>query len=262
MFDKVSEIISNRKVAENTFLMALDSPEIASIAIPGQFVMVRVGNGLDPLLRRPFSLCGIDGESRIFCLYRVVGRGTSILSRMNTGETLSVLGPLGKGFPAPEKQEHALLVAGGMGIAPLIFLSEKIKSALSGFFAGYGSSRDLVPFADLNLGDSKVSIATEDGSAGHKGLVTDLLEAGLVQLPEGMPRVYACGPLPMLKAVSAITAGKNVPCQVSLEASMACGLGACQGCAVKVGLDGGTEYGHVCQDGPVFDANVVDWEAL
>ncbi|MCJ7809601.1 MAG: dihydroorotate dehydrogenase electron transfer subunit [Desulfobulbaceae bacterium] len=262
MLVQASKITFNRKLAEGTFYMALESPEIAAAAVPGQFVMIRVGNGLDPLLRRPLSLCGVHEDGRIFLLYRVVGSGTAILSQMNRGESLSVLGPLGKGFRLPEKGERALLVAGGMGIAPLIFLAEKISSGLSGFYAGYGSSRDQVPLVDLPMGDAKVSIATEDGSAGHRGLVTDLLEAGLVRFPDGLPKVYACGPLPMLKAVSVITGRKNIPCQVSLEASMACGLGACQGCAVKIVGNRGTGYGHVCQDGPVFDAGLVDWEVL
>ncbi len=164
--------------------MAMKSPEIAAAAVPGQFVMIRVGNGMDPLLRRPFSLCGVHEDGRIFLLYRVVGRGTALLSRMAKGDTLSILGPLGKGFRFPEKEEQALLVAGGMGIAPLIFLSGRIGPSVSGFFAGYGSSRDLIPHADLPTGGVEISVSTDDGSAGHHGLVTDLLEAGLDRIRE------------------------------------------------------------------------------
>ena len=257
-----SEIIFNREVAEGAFYMAMKSPEIAAAAVPGQFVMIRVGNGMDPLLRRPFSLCGIHEDGRIFLLYRVVGRGTALLSRMAKGDTLSILGPLGKGFRFPEKEEQALLVAGGMGIAPLIFLSGRIGAAVYGFYAGYGSSRDLIPHADLPTGGVEISVSTDDGSAGHHGLVTDLLKAGLDRFGNGLPKVYACGPLPMLKAVSAIIQRRRIPCQVSLEASMACGLGACQGCAVKIMSDRGAGYKHVCQDGPVFDAGDVYWEVL
>ncbi len=257
-----SRIVFNKKVAAATFFMALKSPDIAAEALPGQFVMIRVENGLDPLLRRPFSLCGVHEDGRIFLLYRVVGKGTSLLSQRNSGESLSVLGPLGKGFRGPVNGEQALLVAGGMGMAPLVFLAEKIKASLFGFFAGFRSSSDLVPFAALEMGDVQVSIATEDGSAGHHGLVTDLLEAGLLRLSDALPKIYTCGPLPMLKAVSSIAAKKGIPCQVSLESSMACGLGACQGCAVKMKRDHGTRYEHVCQDGPVFDAVKVGWEVL
>jgi dihydroorotate dehydrogenase electron transfer subunit len=153
------------------------------------------------------------------------------------------------------------LVAGGIGIAPLISLAQVVDKDHMAFLAGYRSATEIIPADQVYL-DTKVSIATDDGTAGHRGPVTELLKVNVEKAGEGRAIVFACGPLPMLKAVAALTSKWNIPCQVSLETSMACGVGACQGCAVKSSSGQEKPYHHVCQDGPVFDADTVDWGRL
>jgi len=261
VWDQDTEIVWNRRVADGTYFMALRSPEISAAARAGQFVMIRTGEAMDPLLRRPFSICGSE-DGLVQFLYRVVGRGTRLLSDRREGESLAVLGPLGRGFEIPGKDQRSILTAGGMGIAPLLFLARCLASERTSFLVGFGSAGQVIraePTGPLNI---PIGMATDDGSAGHHGLVTDLLEDALDRRDGERATVFACGPLPMLKAVAAITRARRVPCQVSLEAAMACGLGACQGCAVKAAAGQGRTYWHVCQDGPVFDAIHLDWEAM
>ncbi len=263
MIEQDSEIIFNKRVASDTFFMGLRSPRIAADARPGQFVMIKVGQGIDPLLRRPFSICGVSEDDLVLILYRVVGRGTTIICDAREGELLSVLGPLGSGFERPQKGEKPILVAGGMGIAPLIFLATTMKPGSLTFLAGFSSGEEIAAADEIGLSGIYISISTDDGSAGHRGLVTELLKDRLAGFNGNInPVVFACGPLPMLKEVAAITLDKDIPCQVSLEASMACGLGACQGCAIRRSSEQAMAYYHVCQDGPVFDVNALDWEAL
>jgi len=255
------KLVFNQQVAVGTFLMGMRSPEIATEVQPGQFVMIRVGQGIDPLLRRPFSISGVR-EDLILVLYRVVGRGTQMLSENRKGDSLAVLGPLGKGFTRTHAGRHAFLVAGGMGIAPLAFLAGSMAPESHSFLSGFGSADQIVGTEALGIEGREISIATDDGSAGHQGLVTELLEKGLSNMTMDSATVFACGPLPMLKAVSEMTRKRDIPCQVALEASMACGLGACQGCAVKAAPGQDRAYWHVCQDGPVFNATALDWKAI
>jgi dihydroorotate dehydrogenase electron transfer subunit len=263
LIEQDSEIVFNNRVAADAFFMGLRLPQIVAQARPGQFVMLKTGQGMDPLLRRPFSICGIREDDLVLILYRVVGRGTAMMCDAREGESLSVLGPLGSGFEMPQKGEKSILVAGGMGIAPLIFLASKMAPGSFSFLAGFGSANEIVSADKTGTSGIDLSISTDDGSAGHSGFVTDLLENRLAGLDGKInPVVFACGPLPMLKKVAAITLDKNAPCQVSLEAAMACGLGACQGCAIRRSPEQSTAYYNVCQDGPVFDANALDWEAL
>ena len=182
------------------------------------------------------------------------------MSKARTGEKLSVLGPLGIGFMPPGTGQRAIFVAGGIGIAPLIFLAREIRERIEVFLAGYGTAEEIVGLDGLP--DLGLALATDDGTCGHKGPVTDLLQARLESPARDQRMVFACGPLPMLKRVAAITLARNIPCQVSLEGSMACGLGACQGCAIR-GLSGQKPaYLHVCHDGPVFDVKSIDWKVL
>ncbi|MBW2709859.1 MAG: dihydroorotate dehydrogenase electron transfer subunit [Deltaproteobacteria bacterium] len=261
MFEESTEVVFNKGVARNTFFMGIRSGPMADASRPGQFVMVQVRSGIDPLLRRPFSICGVNGDV-LLILYRVVGHGTAILSEKKPGDFIRVLGPLGKGFEPPGKAVQPILVAGGMGIAPLIFLSLNLARKDQQFLAGYGISPEIVPLDPLGIRGLSPTIATEDGSQGHHGRVTELLESVLSSAKEKPVGIFTCGPLPMLKAVSRIALGQNIPCQVSLESNMACGVGACQGCAVKKAPGLIEPYAHVCQDGPVFDAKTLDWEVL
>jgi len=263
VLEESSEILFNQKLTSDTCLMGLGSPGMAGTARPGQFVMVQVHPGNDPLLRRPFSICGTRADA-LLILYRVVGKGTSIMAEKRVGERVSLVGPLGRGFEKPEGKDMALLVAGGIGIAPLFFLAQTMEPTHYRFFAGFGTARDIIRAEDV-VGDAgDVSLATDDGSEGYAGLVTGLLEAYLEPKGPGHDGIslFTCGPRPMLRKVALEAMARQIPCQVSLEAAMACGLGACQGCAVKAGTRERRPYYHVCSDGPVFPVSSIDWDCL
>ena len=262
MIDQYIEIVFNREVVSGVFFMGLRSPGIAHSSRPGQFIMVRVNKGIDPLLRRPFSICGISDGEIICILYKIAGHGTQILAGKKAGEKLSVMGPLGQGFSLPGENEIPVLVAGGIGIAPLYFLAESLKDAPMEFMAGFGTSVDIISSDKIALGPMGISIATDDGSEGYPGMVTELLDKYIEKYihKKNSLLIYACGPMAMLKNVSSIASHYNIPCHVSLEALMACGLGACQGCAVKIrSNDDFIHYRHVCKDGPVFLSRYIDW---
>jgi dihydroorotate dehydrogenase electron transfer subunit len=265
MFDQALKILFNEKITPDTLLLGFRSSEIAAESRPGQFVMIRVNNTFNPLLRRPFSICGIRDKETVLILYRILGKGTSILSRKKEGEIISVMGPLGNGFKLPNEDVKALLIAGGMGVAPLFYLAGEIISTDIELMSGFRTSREIIrpdPINDLSI---DMSIATDDGTSDYKGFVTDLLQEYIdrhSQSPDSL-MVYSCGPVPMLRKTATITAGHNIPCQVSLETHMACGLGACQGCAVKVSKpESMSPYRHVCRDGPVFSSCDIDWNSL
>jgi dihydroorotate dehydrogenase electron transfer subunit len=255
-------IAENRPVAPDTFLLKWRSPEIATRAAPGQFVMIRTGTSLDPLLPRPFSICSVRDGGEIQVLYRVVGQGTAGLSRVPEGGRISVMGPLGNGFDLPGDKQPAVLVGGGIGIAPLVFLCERLDRPQRTFLMGFPGRDDLIPQKALGLPDASVHIATDDGSMGYAGLVTELLERRISNAGNPGLKVYACGPHAMLRRVHEITSQRQIGCQVSLEAHMACGLGACQGCAVEAAAGRSRTYYHVCRDGPVFDGRDIDWERI
>ncbi len=240
---------SNRPAGRDVFLMSLRDPSLAGRVRPGQFVMLRQPDRLDPLLPRPFSVHDAAGAD-LKLLYRLTGRGTRFLSQLKKGTMVDVIGPLGRGFK-PERVGRAVMVAGGLGIAPMPLLVKRLRFLGVPSVLLYGC-RDKGQL--LAVPGVKAVISTEDGSCGRRGRATDLLED---YLRTGEPcRVYACGPWAMLKQVSLVCRKHGTLCQVSLEARMACGVGACQGCAVKA-ADGG--YLHVCSDGPVFDSHQIDW---
>jgi dihydroorotate dehydrogenase electron transfer subunit len=227
--------------------------------------MIRVNTEFDPLLRRPFSICAVPDDNIICILYRVVGKGTTILSRKKEGEYLSVLGPLGKCFEPPEIDKKALLVGGGIGVAPLLFLAQTMKERGFEFMAGFRTSGEIIDRGETGFFPNNISLATDDGSEGHAGPVTGLLEEYMSRKPDqtGSLSIFSCGPSPMLKKVVSIAADLNITCQVSMEAAMACGLGVCQGCAVRaLSPKNHSRYYHVCKDGPVFIANSIDWSSI
>ena len=262
MIEQNAKVRFNKKVARETYLMGLESSEIAAEARPGHFVMIRVREGTDPLLRRPFSVCGTEKDRLFHILYRVVGPGTSIMSAVRKGDTLSVLGPLGNGFELPGPGETPILLAGGIGIAPILFLAGFVGKDDALLMAGFRTAEDIVDFKACGLSGFPISLATDDGTVGQKGFVTDLLKGHLDEIKTTNPLVFACGPAPMLKKVAAMIQDRGIPGQVSLEAYMACGVGACQGCAVKAASMEDQVYFSVCKHGPVFDAASLDWGRL
>ncbi len=272
-----SKILYNEEVAPGYFRIGLEWKGV--LVLPGQFVMLRVSDSLDPLLRRPFGIykvlnpkwvksAGGYRGSGIELLYSVVGRGTIRLSRRVAGDVAGLLGPIGNGFPVPEqsrnKEQKVIMVAGGVGTVPFYLLAD-LLGADSALLVGARSKEVLALVKDFRPLKCKVAISTEDGSVGAKGLVTDLLKE---EIAKGGPSVvYGCGPLGMLKAVAEVSESLGVDSFVSLERSMACGIGVCLGCAVK-GTEHAArpgrppEYVMVCSDGPVFKSSEVEWSRL
>ena len=257
-YQKTATVSRRETLGEDIFRLTLQAPEIARHAQPGQFVMVKTVAGSDPLLRRPFSIHQITDDDQVQILFKALGKGTRLLAGVAVGQSLDVVGPLGRGF-SPPATSHVCLVGGGMGIAPLFFwASHLLRSGRPMEILALLGARTREELASLasdmaQLGLS-VRSATDDGSLGHHGLVVDLL-ADLGPEPGGS--VYACGPYPMMHAVARQCMASGRPCQVSLETMMACGLAACLGCAVP--SKAGAGYLHVCKEGPVFAAEDVAW---
>jgi dihydroorotate dehydrogenase electron transfer subunit len=266
MLEEVVFIEFNRQIGIDTCLMGFRSTSLASLAKPGQFLMIHLGRETkDPLLRRPFSIHGIKDKNKLMILYRIIGKGTSLLSTFKEGDPISVIGPLGNGFNLPRPNERTLFVAGGVGIAPLFFLTQflnEVQKHKIKMFLGFPTSQEVVLLDQLKDLNVDLSLTTEDGSLGIKGLVTDLLDQYLGQRLTKRPVIYACGPTPMLKKIAQKSFTFNFKCYVSLEGSMACGLGICQGCAVKAANSKDKPYYYVCHDGPVFPAEIIDWEVM
>lgn len=257
IYQHKADIVGSEKLGEGIYRFTVKSPDIAAATRPGQFVMIRVSTGLDPLLRRPFSVHQVAGNGLIQILFKVVGKGTCNLAEMEAGRQLDILGPLGRGFSSGTAQQHCL-VGGGIGIAPLLFLADKLlennEPAALSILLGARTGDEIAVLAEDFAGRGlKVQCTTEDGSMGKQGLVTELMPGPV----NGTVRVYSCGPHPMLRAVVDMCRKKGWSCQVSLETIMACGLGACVGCTVsRADLQG---YVHVCKDGPVFAAEELAW---
>ncbi len=221
--------------------------------------MLRVSASIDPILARPFGISAVIRRQAIELYYRVVGKGTALLSTVERGAMLSLQGPLGNGFPEPDRDALPILVAGGSGFPPLLFFAARLASKPV-VFLGARNKDCLVPATAIKCCRSharKVYITTDDGSAGKAGFVTDALTAFLDGSRErDRAVIYSCGPRAMMAAVSKVAADRNVPSYVSMEERMACGLGVCMGCSVAVKAGG---YKRVCKEGPVFDARVIDW---
>ena len=255
-------VLDHQQLSPQHYKLTLASPYISSHAEPGQFVNVKCAEGYDPLLRRPLSIHRISKEHKRFeLLYEVVGKGTELLSHSSVGSEIDILGPLGKGFTVNPDKKISILVAGGMGVAPLLFLAEYLKNKVKVLYILIGAkSRDLVLCEEefKNISD-QVLIATDDGSYGKKGFISDLLlnflNDQLGTRDAGLATIYSCGPQPMLRAISDLAFQKKIDCQVSMEQKMACGIGTCLGCVIQT-KDG---YKKVCDEGPVFDGKDIIW---
>ena len=261
---KKAVVASNRRVAADHFVIDVHAPYLAKSSKPGQFVMVKVSEKTtDPLLRIPLGVHEI-GRKRISLLYKVVGTATEILSSRRDGTEVDILGPLGNGFDTRISRGAdgpALLLGGGHGAAPLYALAKELllKKKKVEVFLGAGTAAHIVCASQLKKRGARVHLATEDGTRGFKGYVTDLFRERLAKAKRTDPdrcSLYACGPRPMLACLYSIINGKISRAQVSLDAYMACGIGACLGCAVRTRAG----YKMVCKDGPVFDIDEIDWK--
>ncbi len=241
-------------------LLLLRAPAVAPVVAPGQFVHVQVP-GLDgAVLRRPFSVYRADGD-RLGILYKVVGRGTAVLAGAQPGARLSVIGPLGNGFPLdPGAGRLPVLVAGGYGVAPLSLLAARLP-APGAVFIGGATAADLLCVGEFGTLGWEVHLATEDGSRGVTGRVTVALDAWLETAPAGVV-FYACGPDGLLRAVGDRALARGEKAWLSLDKHMGCGVGACLACVQRIREADGTEaWKRVCRDGPVFEAREVVWDA-
>jgi len=282
MLERTVTIVSHERDAESYFRLVLQAPDIAPLIQPGQFAHVRILPLKDALLRRPFSIFQV-GQDTFSILYKNVGKGTDALSRMRVGEELSVIAPLGHGFTVPPAGgETPLLVAGGYGMAAMFLLAQ--RSPQKGIvFVGGRRRVDILCEKDFAAIGWEVRVATEDGSHGEKGFVTVPLLAELRRrrgdesqteteklqnsqsLLTSAPtsrglKLFACGPTPMLKAVGKIAEEHNLPCELSMDEHMCCGVGTCLACVIKVKAGDSWEYQRTCTEGPVYDSREIVWE--
>lgn len=244
-------IVSNEKTGENAFVIRLKSDHFVNQAVPGQFFHVRVTNTLDPLLRRPISLHRLRPDSGcVDLLYKCKGAGTRLLAKKKAGETLDVIGPLGRGFPQAKGRTY--LVAGGMGVAPFPALIDSLLTSCTDkpvVLLGSQTASALLCVDEMRSMGVEVQIATDDGSAGYHGNASDLTRS--LDPPD---TIFCCGPNPMLRALVLYALDKDIDCWVSTEERMACGIGMCRACAIRLTEGKHQRYRRVCFDGPVFSA--------
>lgn len=255
----VGVVLENKEIRNtNIFIMKIDPGKDAGHALPGQYVNIRCSKGTSPLLRRPISVLGSDPVTKVFEIgYEVRGQGTEYLSGLKPGDMLDVIGPLGNRFEVIEEYRNIAVVGGGIGVFPLIHLLETSSDKLSKHaFFGF-QTKEKVLFELLQKPwNCEFHISTDDNSYGYGGFVTDLFQENLDLIKPDV--VFTCGPMAMMKKCAAACESRNIPCFVSLEERMACGIGACLGCACKTKREDGYEtYGHVCKNGPVFNARSV-----
>lgn len=256
-----AKLIVKEELKPGIIKFSVQADEIVKTAKPGNFIEIRVNNDIEPFLRRPISIYNMDKEKGILeFIFQVKGKGTTILSKRNEGELIDIVGPLGYGTFKYSNYENLAIIGGGIGVFPLYELAKNAKSENKkvNTYLGFRNKDLVVLENEFKQVSNKLTITTDDGSYSQKGFAIDFLkqdiEAGKID------SIYACGPLPMLRAVRKLTIEKNIPCQISLEERMACGLGVCLGCAVKTANSPkeAPEYWHVCKGGPVFQAKDVE----
>jgi dihydroorotate dehydrogenase electron transfer subunit len=267
-----ASVLANFQLARDTYQIRLHAPQLAAAIRPGQFVMLRLPKSTDPLLGRPFALYDTLFDERghpigIDVVYLVVGKLTGLMADMKAGDAIDVWGPLGNGFPEPLGDGHVALVAGGIGQTPFLAhirellgtrgyggMTAKKRVQKVSLYYGVRSADLAAGVEDFQSAGATVHLASNDGSVGHHGFVTDLLARH-----EAPQHLFGCGPEPMLHALARQAAERNIPCHLSLETPMACGVGICFSCVTPVKTDGGWDYKRVCLDGPVFDAKCLHW---
>ena len=256
-----AKLIDKIKLKENIYHFKVKADDIVNIAKPGHFIEIRVSDNIEPFLRRPISIYNIDKNKGILeFIFQVKGKGTEILSNKNIGEYIDIIGPLGSGTFKYDRHSNIAVIGGGIGIFPLYELCKEAKNDNKNVnsYLGFRNKDFVMLEKEFENVSNKLTITTDDGSYANKGFAINYLEN---DINEGkIDSIYACGPLPMLKAVKELAIKKDIPCQISLEERMGCGLGVCLGCAVKTARSTkeNPEYWHVCKGGPVFYAKEVD----
>ena len=284
MYDEIVAVTENRSLTGDHFLLSVHSPRQAQAVRPGQFAMIRILGRSDVLLRRPMSIYDVkpanshrrrgsridppNSPAIVQFLYKIVGRGTRLMAELEPDDRVGLLGPLGHGFFEEEylaraqEADEILHVAGGIGIAALLLAAKRLAQAglKQRLFFGGRTKADLVGVEDFKPVVRATVLATEDGSRGHRGLVTRPLEGYLERHQNRRFLLVACGPWAMLQAAVGLAKKHGHPCLVSLENRMGCGLGVCLGCCIRVVGEGHAAYQRVCTEGPVFWAEKVIWE--
>ena len=257
----LAKLIKKEQLKQDIFKFSVYAPSIVNNSKPGNFIEIKVSEQTEPFLRRPISIYNLNREEGILeFIFQVKGKGTGILSKKNEGELIDIIGPLGYGTFKYEEYKNLAIIGGGIGVFPLYELAKCAKNDNKNVntYLGY-RNRDFVVLEEefKNVSD-KLIITTDDGSYSEKGFAINYLEKDIEN--ESIDAIFACGPLPMLKAVQKLALEKNIPCQISLEEKMACGVGVCLGCAVKTAKSSkdAPEYIHVCKAGPVFNAQDVE----
>lgn len=244
------KLVKKSLMAEGLYDFTVECPEMAKQAKPGHFLHILCGG--DAYLRRPISICDVTEDKYIRFIFEIRGRGTDELSKKSVGDEIDILGPLGNGFDVINDEEKAVLVGGGIGVFPLLNLAKKLGGKATTLL-GFRNKAAVVMEDEFLANSQELKIATDDGSYGHHGFVTELLKEILAT--QKVSRVYTCGPTPMMKLVSQICVENNIPVQVSLEERMGCGVGACVTCTCTVN----GQRKRVCKDGPVFNGSEVEW---
>ena len=266
----IGEILRNEKIRPNYFLMKITLPDSFNEPKPGQFVMIRIAGLSEPFLGRPFSIYSYSlrkSSAEIELLYYVVGKGTQILAGLIQGSQMEVHGPLGGSYTVFPEKENIVFIAGGIGVAPLSLLAQYlcknvcIPPSRMSFYLGAQTAKAIVGLDKLSRLCYNMQICTDDGTLGRKSLVTQAFQKDIKKYDPAGTSVYACGPRGMLKSLAGILGKTKFNCQVSLEERMACGTGACMGCAVAIkDKQGDVAYRRVCSDGPVFNLEDVIWK--
>ncbi len=268
--DLDAAVVANTRLSADYNVISFAAAEIASLARPGQFVMIKPSHGTDPLLRRPFSIFEILREASgqttgLSVLNKRIGVGTGRLYEIATGARLPLLGPLGQPFEPVLPPLEAWMVAGGVGLGPFLTLAEALRAAgtTSTLFYGARRASELYHVETFERLGVRTVLSTEDGTRGTRGFITAPLAAALDRADATRIKLFVCGPTPMMRAVARLAASHGIPCDVSLEQTMGCGLGGCYSCVVLARDDSGPpRYVRSCIDGPVFDAGRVVWEAI
>lgn len=264
MFQEHAEVLEHVEIQGGYNLLVLRAPLVAPVVKPGQFVHVLIPHLGESILRRPFSVFKAE-EDRLAILYKGVGRGTKTLSYLRRGETLDLIGPLGRGYPTPATGRAPVLIAGGYGMAALYLVARNSPVKGTAFFGGR-SAADILCVKEFEALGWRVIVSTEDGSLGLAGKVTDALDAWMASAEApAVPEFFVCGPGGMLKAVAGRALAEGWPAWVSVDNNMACGVGACLTCVIKVreaSAEGGWTWARACREGPVFDAREIVWDEV
>lgn len=255
----LAELLEKNEIANGIFKYKVKSPEIVKEAKAGQFLEIKVSETGEPFLRRPISVHNINKElEEVEFIFQVKGKGTELLSKVEVGKKIDIMGPLGYGTYTVKEYNNVAIIGGGIGIYPLYELTKELKGKANlNVYLGF-RDKSLVTcekeFEEIGL--NKLVVTTDDGSYKEKGFAIDFMKKDIEEHKVDM--IFACGPLPMLKAIRNYAMENNIPCQISLEERMGCGIGACLGCAVKVISGAEPRFGHVCKEGPVFNAKDVE----